>query len=84
MHRVALVTGSSRGAGRAIAQRLAKDGVALAVNYRRDADAANQVVQEISAAGGKAEAYQAAIDDFDAVAAMVEAVDMISDRSGSW
>ncbi|BBZ00788.1 beta-ketoacyl-ACP reductase [Mycolicibacterium chitae] len=72
--RVAIVTGSSRGVGRAIALRLAADGAAVAINYRREAAAADEVVAEIVAAGGKAKAYGAAINDEAAVDAMVEAV----------
>lgn len=70
--RVALVTGSSRGIGRAIALALAEDGADIAVNYRRDADAAQETVDEIVGMGRKARAYAASIDDFDADQAMVE------------
>ncbi|SHL34245.1 NAD(P)-dependent dehydrogenase, short-chain alcohol dehydrogenase family [Pseudonocardia thermophila] len=72
--RVALVTGGSRGVGQAIATRLAADGAAVAVNYRRDEAAAAQVVAEIEAAGGTARAYRAPVDDAEAVAAMTEAI----------
>jgi NAD(P)-dependent dehydrogenase (short-subunit alcohol dehydrogenase family) len=72
--RVALVTGGSRGVGRAIALRLAADGAAVAVNYRRDDAAAREVVTAIEAAGGRAAAYQAAIGDDQAMATMTEAV----------
>lgn len=72
--RVALVTGGSRGVGRAIARRLAADGAAVAVNYRRDQAAADAVVAGIEAAGGRAVAYRAAIGDDAAVQAMTEAV----------
>ncbi|HEY2262707.1 MAG TPA: SDR family oxidoreductase [Streptosporangiaceae bacterium] len=72
--RVALVTGGSRGVGRAIARRLAADGAAVAVNYRRDDAAAREVVAAIEAAGGRAAAYQAAIGDDQAMAAMTGAV----------
>jgi NAD(P)-dependent dehydrogenase (short-subunit alcohol dehydrogenase family) len=72
--RTALVTGGSRGVGRAIALRLASDGAAVAVNCRRDRDAADSVVTEINNAGGHARAYQASVDDGAAVDAMIAAV----------
>jgi NAD(P)-dependent dehydrogenase (short-subunit alcohol dehydrogenase family) len=72
--RVALVTGGSRGVGRAIARRLAADGAAVAVNYRRDQAAADEVVAAIEAGGGRAVAYQAPIGDDAAVAAMTQAI----------
>jgi NAD(P)-dependent dehydrogenase (short-subunit alcohol dehydrogenase family) len=72
--RVALVTGGSRGVGRAIALRLAADGAAVAVNYRRDDAAAHETVAAIEAAGGRAVACQAAIGDDQAVTAMAEAI----------
>ena len=52
--RVALVTGASRGIGRAIAVELAAAGAAVGVNFRADADAAAEVVAEITGAGGRA------------------------------
>lgn len=52
--RVALVTGGSRGIGRAISLRLARDGVAVVVNYRANEDAARAVVDEITQQGGRA------------------------------
>src|SRR4051794_21869771 len=55
---MALVTGASRGFGRAIAVRLARDGAAAVVNYAGNADAARQVVAEIESAGGRAVAVQ--------------------------
>lgn len=56
--RVAVVTGGSRGIGRAIAIRLARDGFAICVNYANDADAALEVVRVIESEGGRALAVQ--------------------------
>jgi 3-oxoacyl-[acyl-carrier protein] reductase len=57
--KVALVTGASRGIGRAIVEQLSRDGAAVAVNYASQAPAAEKLVSEIAAAGGKAFAIQA-------------------------
>lgn len=72
--RVALVTGASRGVGRGIALALAADGADVAINYRREADAAQAVVDEIRAMGRRAMACAASIDDVEADRAMVEMV----------
>jgi len=72
--RVALVTGGSRGIGRAIALGLAQDGADVAVNYRREDSEAEKVVADIKAMGRKAAAYKASVDAVEDVAAMVERV----------
>ena len=72
--RVALVTGGGRGIGRAVALALGRAGAAVAVNYRRDEDAAAQVVKDITAAGGTAGAYPASVGDLDALDGLVAAV----------
>ena len=69
--RVALVTGASRGIGRAIAKGLAANGAAVAVNYRTNADAARQTAGEIQGHGGRAITIQADVADQTAVEAMV-------------
>lgn len=72
--RVALVTGGSRGIGRAIALALAEAGAAVAVNYRRDRDAAEDLVKAITAEGGVAGAYQASVSEPAELEAMVPAI----------
>ena len=57
--KVALITGASRGIGRAIALRLAQDGAAVVVNYAGNAGAAGEVVAEVESIGGRAVAVQA-------------------------
>jgi 3-oxoacyl-[acyl-carrier protein] reductase len=72
--RVALVSGGSRGIGRGICRLLAERGATVAVNYRRDAEAAAETVEAIVADGGAARAYGASVDDADQCATMVEQV----------
>jgi 3-oxoacyl-[acyl-carrier protein] reductase len=72
--RVALVTGGGRGIGRAIALSLAEAGADIAINYRRDAEAADEVVREIVGLGRNAKAYQASVENYAEDDAMVEAV----------
>ena len=59
--KIAIVTGGSRGIGRAIAERLAEDGASIVVNYAHGADKAKEVVSAIEAQGGQALAIQADI-----------------------
>jgi len=68
----ALVTGASRGLGRAIALRLARQGAAVCLNYRRREDAARSAVDEIREAGGRAVAVRADVADPKQVEALVE------------
>jgi 3-oxoacyl-[acyl-carrier protein] reductase len=69
--RVALVTGGGRGIGRAIARQLARDGLAVAVNYRGSADAAAETVQHIEEAGGTAIALAGNVADATEAAKLV-------------
>ena len=59
--KVAIVTGASRGIGRAIAERFAREGLTVVVNYARSAGDADVVVDGINARGGRAFALQADI-----------------------
>lgn len=71
--KIAIVTGGGRGIGRAIALALAAEGAKVAVNYSRSAEAAEQVVAQITEAGGEAFAVQADVADAAQVEAMVAA-----------
>lgn len=72
--KVALVTGGSRGIGRGIAERMAKSGADLAVNYHQDEDAANEVVAYAQAQGRKAAAFKADVGDQPQVETMFAAL----------
>jgi 3-oxoacyl-[acyl-carrier protein] reductase len=86
---VAIVTGGSRGIGRAIACELARQGARVVVNYQSNAAAAEEVLAQISAAGGSAFAHAANVADQQAVAGMVDAclarwgqLDMLVNNAG--
>lgn len=72
--KTALVTGGSRGLGRAMAIKLAESGHRVAVNYARNAEAANEVVSQIEDSGGRAVAIGADVADEGQVESMFEAV----------
>ena len=71
--RTALVTGASRGIGRAIALELARRGASVVVNYLQSKDAADQVVKQIESLGGHAHAVQADVSDYKQAQELVKA-----------
>ncbi|MGE5251426.1 MAG: 3-oxoacyl-[acyl-carrier-protein] reductase [Bacteroidota bacterium] len=71
-NRVAVVTGGSRGIGRAVALELAARGASVVVNYNKSPEEANRVVEQIQGAGGKAAAFQADVSDFRQAEALVK------------
>ena len=73
-NKIALVTGASRGIGRAIALELAAQGATVAVNYQKNAAAAQEVVDEIVAAGGQAQAIQGDVGEEADANALIKAV----------
>jgi 3-oxoacyl-[acyl-carrier protein] reductase len=70
--KVAIVTGASRGIGRSIAMCLAEAGAKVVINYRSNAELAEQVKAEIEAKGGQAHAIQGCVTDPEAMKAMVK------------
>lgn len=74
MKKVALITGSSRGIGRAVAAKLAGDGYAVCINYIERQNKAEELVKALTAAGCDAMCYRADVADADAVDAMAKAV----------
>ena len=88
-NKVAIVTGASRGIGAAIAERLARDGFTVLINYSGDAAPAEALVEEIERAGGQARAVQADVSDpaavrrmFDAAEAAFGGVDVLVNNAG--
>ena len=70
--RVAIVSGGSRGIGRAIAMELSQRGASVVVNYFKSPQAAEEVVSHIQAAGGKAAAFQADVSETAAAQALIK------------
>jgi 3-oxoacyl-[acyl-carrier protein] reductase len=82
--KVALVTGGSRGIGRAISERLGRDGALVAVHYGRDSEAASSTVKAIEAEGGRAFAVHAELGVADDVATLFSRLDAeLLRRTGS-
>jgi 3-oxoacyl-[acyl-carrier protein] reductase len=88
--KVAVVTGGSRGIGRAIALRLAQGGAKVVVNYRGNEEAANEVVEQIRSGGGESTAFQADVSQVAEAQALIDAakktynrVDILVNNAGT-
>lgn len=88
--KVAVVTGGSRGIGRAIALRLAAGGAKVVVNYRSNEQAANEVIEQIGAQGGESIAVQADVSQVTEAQALIDAakkafgrVDILVNNAGT-
>ena len=88
--KAAVVTGASRGIGRAIAEALARNGAKVVLNYARDAEGAAAGVAAIQAGGGQAQAMQADVSDYKAAEGLVKAavaafgsVDILVNNAGT-
>ena len=73
-NKTALITGASRGIGRGIAQTFVEQGCAVAFTYSSNSEAAETLVQELSAAGVQVKAYQSNAADFEAAQKLVDDV----------
>jgi 3-oxoacyl-[acyl-carrier protein] reductase len=89
VQKVVIVTGASRGIGAVVAERLARDGFAVVVNYAGDAASAEALVRKIEKAGGRAAVAQADVSDpaavgrmFDAAEAAFGGVDVLVNNAG--
>ena len=72
--KVALVTGASRGIGKALAGKLAREGAKVIINYNGSKEKAEAVKSEIEAAGGQAEVYQCDVSDYTACETFIQTV----------